>query len=127
MSDETSDDAPCYHCGGPATLLCDFVIAREKAGEQFKEGTPDSPSQHWYPVTTFNSRVFTCDRPLCEACATGGGTLFFCGEAGSIESVDYCRDHADGRDFGSPIVTEAEAEAIRAKLNRPFGIVGGGA
>jgi len=45
----------CKYCGQPSTKLCDFKVARKA----------------------------TCDTPLCDRCATSGGS-----------NIDYCRPHA---------------------------------
>lgn len=41
-----------------------------------------------------NTKAFTCDAPLCDDCAHHAGTLFACGEAGFVETTDYCPVHA---------------------------------
>jgi hypothetical protein len=84
----------CYHCGTPATLLCDFILGYEGS-------------------VSLDSRVFTCDRPLCRRCADSDDPIFFCGKEGGVVVKDYCKDHAPFDERRPRVITEAEAEAIR--------------
>jgi hypothetical protein len=108
----------CSICGAPGEFLCDFIIAWEKKGEGWKKGTLQSPSQGFYPVTTSESRIFTCNRPLCERCTTKGSPMFIDGSPKTTCVIvpDYCPDHARADDSRSPIVTFEEAESIRSGI-----------
>jgi hypothetical protein len=110
------DDAPCFHCGAPATLLCDHVLGVEIGDYQWHKGSLSSPHQGWFPVVTDESRVFTCDRPLCEACATNRGAIFFDGDEANtgVETRDYCREHADATS-NKEFITEVQADVLRGK------------
>lgn len=102
----------CSQCGRPADLLCDFIIAREMAGIVKREGQPP------HRVVDRDSRHFTCDRPICEACTTKGSPEFYCGKNGFVHVDDYCPEHAGGQQYGDvPILTEAEAVALRLRSN----------
>lgn len=110
--------ARCFHCGRPATLLCDYILGFEKAGTQQIPGYPP------HDVIDDDSEMFTCDRPLCDRCATNKGHTFYCGKGGWIQSHDYCRGHAqEGGHEGLRILTRPEAEAMQkqlmAKIYRP--------
>lgn len=72
---------PCMFCGAPSTLLCDGYLG--------------------YPPKTENGLEFidpyhpyTCDAPLCSACAVQQGKVHICGwgkRAGCrIETIDHC-------------------------------------
>ncbi|ELM3737195.1 hypothetical protein RYR42_002694 [Edwardsiella piscicida] len=64
-------------CGKPATLLCDGLIGFD--ADEDANGVIE------------NCRgMFTCDAPMCRACATWHGNIFFSGKAGGMDTKDYC-------------------------------------
>lgn len=107
---------PCHHCGAPSSLLCDHVLAI--ALPDGSEGTAEA--EGWYRA---GGQVVTCDRPLCERCATRAGATFYDGTTpgggrrrGWVETTDYCREHAAGQDPGAvPVLPAARAEALRER------------
>lgn len=67
----------CIFCGEPATLLCDGLIGWD--ADEDEKGHME------------NCRgMFTCDAPMCQACGTWHGNIFFSGRAGGMETRDYC-------------------------------------
>jgi hypothetical protein len=114
----TMDDDSCYLCGAPATLLCDFAVGREKAGTVPARKVDGRYYPAYDACCIHTSRVFTCDRPMCGACATSKGALFICGtpEVSEVVTQDYCRDHAGPSDVLAPVITEAQADAIRSRM-----------
>jgi hypothetical protein len=119
-------DDRCCHCGAPATLLCDHVLGREWNGSAIKPAADRLTEHSSYRFTsaTGDCRIFTCDRPLCDACAANEGATFYDGTTpgggrrrGWIVSTDYCRDHAGGQDMAAvPVLSGAEADALRNRM-----------
>jgi hypothetical protein len=104
----------CACCGAPATLLCDFVIGREWTVSQWWPGSLRHPWRGWQRRTGGDeARHFTCDRPLCDACAIHQGNMFLCGKEGGIESIDHCPEHAGKHDSLAPVISEEEAAVLR--------------
>jgi hypothetical protein len=109
----------CFHCGEPATKLCDFHIG-QVIGEYVRDGHPSQ--NRWMAVTSMacleQGRAFhTCDRPLCDACAVHKGNIFICGELGGVETIDRCKEHDSADDSDAPMLTDKEADSIRRALN----------
>jgi hypothetical protein len=106
---EELDGVPCSVCGGPATLLCDYILAVEKAGRATPPASSGVPP---YDYMSLDSRVFTCDRPLCDSCAVRGCVIFMCGESGGIVTEDFCPDHP-ARNPDVPVLTAEQADGLR--------------
>lgn len=111
----------CFHCGAPATKLCDFHIG-QVIGEYVRDGSIDV--NRWRAVTTMkcleNGEAFyTCDRPLCDACTTNRGRIFICGEEPTTDTYDHCKDHAKSKTQSrdAPMLLPAEAAKIRRELH----------
>lgn len=75
----------CFYCGEEATLLCDGLLG-------------------W--------RMLTCDRPLCENCASQVGVTFASGDDGYMETIDHCRECASTR---APLLSDEDLDAMRAR------------
>ena len=100
-------DPSCFYCGSKrAPLLCDYVIARE--------ADPDNPRL----FKGLEGELFTCDRPLCEGCATRGGTSFCCGRGGCDgDTIYFCPEHRGGEDYKSRPMTAGQASDLRSHLD----------
>ena len=108
-----ADGSRCINCGGPATLLCDFKIGGAHGGYAECDGRP-------YRVFDINKPFFTCDVPLCPACATFAGNVFLSGKSPGSESVDYCPLHAHGRDHECKPLTDDELSALRREIEAHY-------
>jgi len=75
---------PCHYCPKPATKLCDYAFSPER----------------------------TCDRPLCAQHAVSDGVLFVCGDEGSADTIDYCREHHAQIRLGIRKATEIAAKKL---------------
>lgn len=105
LTELESQGAKCHHCGEPATKLCDFTIGYAIKGHN-KDGRPYVDMEKW----------FTCDRPLCESCATTGGVFSGHGSAGAFrDTIDYCKEHAGREETINP-QTEADLKALQRRL-----------
>jgi hypothetical protein len=116
----------CAFCGQPATLLCDFVLGFEIKGwtmcnaqaafnaDRFEEFVPGKG----LPYGNMDSACFTCDAPLCEACAHHHGLIFFDGDKKhtAIDSRDTCPLHPKEMSPRAPVITAETAEKIRLQL-----------
>lgn len=115
----------CVFCGKPGTLLCDFILGFEIKGWTPCNGqaalNADRLEEYvrgkGLPYTSLGSACFTCDAPLCEACARLDGYIFFDGDAKhtAIERVDKCPLHQMARER-TPLMTPETAEKIRTQL-----------
>lgn len=63
-----------------ATLLCDFHIGGEWTGDV----------RHGFRVCCRDPDVFTCDRPLCDACAECRSIIFDIRGRGKHDTRDFC-------------------------------------
>lgn len=124
----------CLH--RPATLLCDFVIGFLWDGETrpahigvtLKDGRRSSipTGERYRVVSSSDSEMFTCDRPICEECATFKGNLFIsAGKNSCVERRDYCPQCADAEDsHGCNPITREEAKATREQMwKRSVGVL----
>lgn len=110
MGLEVAEIATCYVCGGAATKLCDFRLGWAIGG--YVEG-PNGP----YAVFDITRMPYTCDMPLCDACAYPAGRTFVSGQVPAADTIDYCPLHAHVAtrpEDMRPITPEAAAVA-RAK------------
>jgi hypothetical protein len=95
----------CPFCRtNPATLLCDFVIGYKVPGRD---------------------EIFTCDRLICEDCATVSSTIFIDGpKLRRVEHRHLCPQCKGVPDRGIIQITKAEAERQRATMwKRSVGIL----
>lgn len=107
----------CYHCGDPATLLCDGILARRR-GEYVHPPELSHPrfrTTTGYWAVNPDDPTVTCDRPLCRACARHVGTVFFSPRMGGWDTRDLCRGCENVSGLDKPLVTDEEAEAIRRR------------
>lgn len=98
---------PCICCGKEATLLCDYPLGYQIAGT--------IPRAY----IDMDSAMFTCDAPLCQACAKHVGNRFFDGvpEVTGVESIDYCPEHsAHGATVDVLPITKLDAEVLRREV-----------
>jgi len=98
-----SSQMKCFHCGKPATKLCDFTI-----GYAIKE------YENGHPCVDIHKR-FTCDRPLCDDCATNEGMIFFSGAMGGPDTIDHCKEHAHAESWVNPL-PEKDLQALQRRL-----------
>lgn len=114
---------PCPFCGvGEATRLCDYVIANEWRGRELFRGTR---------IRTLDGAEFTCDRPMCEGCATEGVRLHWHAHdddvrpSGGFIVREFCPDCARlvRRHRPPPVLSAAEADALRGRMWRAAGPV----
>jgi len=79
----------CHYCPRPATLLCDGQIAGlSYDGKTFASIFAEHP-------TRSGGVILTCDRAICDRCATRAGHVFYDGERGGkrwgeVDTEDYC-------------------------------------
>lgn len=66
-------------------------------------------------VSSDDSEMFTCDRPMCSECATRTGTMFFPKDFESIDECHQCVNSGDSRVGINPISRE-EAISIRRQM-----------
>ena len=109
----------CFDCGEPPTKLCDFHIGQAIGG--YARDGKNLNSNIWRAVTTMKNiengvAFYTCDRPLCNGCAKVVGRVIACGKQGLTYTFDRCKEHADIDDGDAPMISEAEAKALRARL-----------
>lgn len=109
----------CFDCDAPATKLCDFHIG-QAIGRYVRDGKYLTTNR-WRAVTTTQNieagvAFYTCDRPLCQGCATVVGKVIACGKQGFTDTFDRCKEHAKIDDGDAPMITEEEAKALRARL-----------
>jgi hypothetical protein len=72
----------CIYCENEAIVYCDFTMALEPKHALRKDGKITL-------LAGINSKVFTCDAPLCRKHAVAVGHV--CGE--NADSIDYCQYH----------------------------------
>jgi hypothetical protein len=93
------DIVTCFYCDRPGEYLCDFILE----ARSFVPGPLDSAEAVYQgmmnPVAV---HVRSCDRPLCDAHRVCKGHAFYCGEAGRVESLDFCPGHARGPESRPP-------------------------
>jgi hypothetical protein len=102
------EQAPrCWNCRAPGTLLCDALIGLRIT----------SYDKQRRPRTRMNAEHFTCDRPLCESCASSP-RVFVCGGT-DWQPLDFCPLHclAWEQEWSIPLLTEANALGLRARLH----------
>lgn len=98
LKDFVAEVQGCHYCGKPAKYLCDFVLEYSATADGPMPSREDDPDSHKFTQWLLNPKevhLVTCDRPLCEEHRTQKGTIFCCGELGSIGSVDCCPGHAN--------------------------------
>lgn len=71
---------PCYKCGRPATRFCDH---RGMEARYLTDGQGRKVRKIWIPS------IFTCDRPMCDACANHLPRDAFLVD----HDIDYCDEH----------------------------------
>jgi hypothetical protein len=108
-------------CGGAATKLCDFRLGGPIGG--YVDG-PNGP----YAVFDIRRMPYTCDMPLCDACAHPTGRTFVSGPVPAADTIDYCPSHAHVRTRSGDMkpITSQAAAAERAKAwaaARPTAVV----
>ena len=69
----------CIYCDNKVIAYCDFAIALE----------PKHKAKDGKLLAGVDSKVFTCDAPLCKKHAVSVGHI--CGKNG--DSIDYCEHH----------------------------------
>jgi hypothetical protein len=100
---------PCLACGAPSTLLCDYHLGAPIGGEERGCSFIDA-----------SKMPFTCDMPLCKACATPGGWIHISGRDPFWDTFDYCPIHSDGNyGLAEPIESDV-AESLRRKAWAPM-------
>lgn len=113
-----SEGTHCFHCGSPASKLCDFHIGLVVGGFT-RDGAPEA--NRWRAVMTAGQaeHFYTCDRALCDACAVNKGRIFVCGAEPFLDTYDYCKDHAaiKGEDYDPVMLLPSEAASIRRELH----------
>lgn len=85
-----SETSVCLNCGGHAELLCDYKLGGV-IGWIVQESKPFRRERRYFDITKM---PYTCDVPLCPACATLKGRYFISGPQAGSESIDYCPYHA---------------------------------
>lgn len=118
---EAAEVATCHVCGGAATKLCDFRLGGPIGG--YVDG-PNGP----YAVFDIRRMPYTCDMPLCDACAHPAGRTFVSGPVPAADTIDYCPAHAHVRTRSEDMkpITPQAAAAVRAKAwaaARPAAVV----
>jgi hypothetical protein len=103
---ETPKNPYCWHCGAAASRQCDYQIAIFIVGYT-KQKTPFTSSTVEHP---------TCDRFLCEACASPPPGLFLCGT--DTERLDYCPPHVRAweQEAFVPLLSEEGIQFLRGRL-----------
>lgn len=95
---------PCFFCGEPSTLLCDFALALVIGGEV-----------NGQPVTTMEAMLsgsYTCDAPMCRACGKMVGHV--CAGKHS-DTIDRCPLHASlPAEIAQPMTLDQIAKVRRA-------------
>ncbi|MBT9430286.1 MULTISPECIES: hypothetical protein [Symbiopectobacterium] len=104
----------CMFCGAPATLLCDGVIGYDT--DEDENGM----------MVSMPLKMHTCDAPMCRACATWQGNIFWHGKSSGMDSTDYCpicmalcnkgqniRNHRLQGISREPCMTDEQASIIR--------------
>ncbi|MEB2478187.1 hypothetical protein QMM96_22415 [Citrobacter freundii] len=73
----------CLFCGAPATLLCDGHLG-------YPDATAKEQHRAFKGLDLF--RPYTCDAPMCEACAQRSASYIVCrrGKGCIPDTVDYC-------------------------------------
>jgi hypothetical protein len=92
----------CIYCDNKVIAYCDFAMALE----------PKHKAKDGKLLAGVDSKVFTCDAPLCKKHAVSVGHI--CGKNG--DSIDYCEHHfyEDGK---YEVLFEDEAEEKRRALH----------
>lgn len=103
----------CINCGGHAAQLCDFTLGGVHGGYGEYKGKP-------YRVHDINKPHYTCDVPICRACATHAGNLFISGKNPGIETIDYCPLHSHGENHDIKPLTEDEVRAMRREIEAHY-------
>lgn len=105
----------CFHCGAPATKLCDFHIGLVIGGYERVGTVYDN---RWRAVMSMKTdrQFYTCDRPLCDACTTNKGRVHVCaGKDSFSDTYDACKDHANDKSEAE-MLTDQEAGKIQHEL-----------
>lgn len=112
----------CFHCGERATLLCDGVLGWRRAWYQRQPVSHPrfrdrAPAEGWWCIDTSRDgeEMVTCDRPLCDDCATRAGVTFWCGEDGGVETIDHCRDCTGRTGVRAPLLDDETLDALRRR------------
>ncbi len=104
----------CLFCGESITdLVCDAVI-----GFEWTETGKCNGEE--YRAIGRESKMFTCDLPVCSGCRTLGNPIFMCGRKSDVFVPDLCPLHSKAPSLGSeagriPVLTEEKVTAWRAR------------
>lgn len=100
----TGSCPPCWFCGKPATLLCDFCLGRDLDKIISKE------------VMHAEDKSFTCDASMCNDCATQIGHV--CGRPKYHDTIDMCPIHKDIPGVGDMrrAIRGSDADAYRNRM-----------
>lgn len=99
----------------PATLLCDYVIGFYWSGEM---GLDPKTGKEWRVIAREEAEMFTCDRPICRACATIEGSFFASGKSHFTDTTDLCPQCVGSDRSELKAISREEAKAERARLWR---------
>ena len=92
----------CIYCENKAIAYCDFAMALE----------PKHKAKDGKLLAGVDSKVFTCDAPLCKKHAVSVGHI--CGKNG--DSIDYCEHHFYEQNIYE-VLFEDDAEEKRRALH----------
>jgi hypothetical protein len=107
----------CIQCGVPATRLCDYQIGGAIGG-YVRMGPLEKNAFRAILDTT--RMPYTCDTPVCEACATLVGAVHLSGKKGWTQTIDHCPLHATKAVRNLLPMTENEVEAERRDIDAYF-------
>lgn len=92
----------CIYCDNKVIAYCDFAIALE----------PKHKAKDGKLLAGVDSKVFTCDAPLCKKHTVSVGHI--CGKNG--DSIDYCEHHFYEQNIYE-VLFEDDAEEKRRALH----------